>query len=176
MKLIDRLLIVSSKQVIGALCLLLYLMTAVAHQHKESYTTILFNERTGMMEVSQRFYLHDAEHALLMTGGIKGDILKDKAAQQAFVSYIQQSFSLWTEDGQPIVLDYVGFEIEGKYIWIYQETKIRPELKRLKVSMSSLQDVWPDQVNHINVEKNGRVRSVRLTLNDDWKALDLSEL
>lgn len=148
-------------------------VSAISHQQKESYTSILFNERTKMIEVSQRFYLHDAEHALLMTGGIKGDILKDKAAQQAFVQYVQQSFSLWTDDKQPILLDYVGSEIEGKYLWVYHETKIRPELKKLWVSMSTLQDVWPDQVNHINLEKDGRVRSVRLSNEDEWKSIEL---
>jgi hypothetical protein len=110
-----------------------------------------------------------------MTGGVKGDILKDKAAQQAFVLYVQQSFSLWTSDKQPILLDYVGTEIEGKYLWVYHETKLRPDLKQLWISMSTLQDVWPDQVNHINVEKQGRVRSVRITQQDDWKVIDLTD-
>jgi hypothetical protein len=39
---------------------------AFAHQQKAAETTVLFNKRSGQLEVSHRFYMHDTEHAVLI--------------------------------------------------------------------------------------------------------------
>ena len=35
-----------------------------AHEMKSAITKVLFNQRTGNIEVMHRFYVHDAEHAV----------------------------------------------------------------------------------------------------------------
>jgi len=146
---------------------------AFAHQQKESYSTVLFNDRTGNLEISHRFYIHDAEHALSKEIKANADLYNDKNTQELFSFYVSENFSLKDSNNQLIPLTLVGSEIEGKYFWVYQETPITDAMTAFKVSMSTLQDVWPEQINHINFEKNKKVQSVRLKNNDVWKTISI---
>lgn len=140
-----------------------------AHQQKESYTTVKFNERTNRIEIMQRFYLHDAEHALNRMLDRKADIIRDKATQAAFAEYVQQNFGLKDADKNQLPLSYVGFETEGKYLWVYQETPMISSPAGFWVTMTALQEVWPRQTNQVNFEYQGQVKAVRLKQNDGWK-------
>src|SRR5690554_5593646 len=98
--------------------------TASAHQLKTASTTVLFNERTGNIEVAHRFFLHDAEHAVKQLFDKKADIHQFEATRQKFSAYVQQHFSLQTLTEEPLVLVHVGYEIEGNNFWVYQETPV----------------------------------------------------
>lgn len=150
------------------------LTTAVnAHQQKEAYTTVLFNERSGNIEVAHQFLLHDAEHALAQVTNSEADIVLNPDSQRKFASYIASHFSLRRGNGTDIVLESIGFEVEGKYIWIYQEAPLE-QLEQLSIRMTALQEVWSDQINHINVERAGAIKSLRLKAGDDWQVLLLN--
>ena len=108
---------------------------ANAHQQKESYSEILVNERSGNLEISHRFYIHDAGHAIgrilakmqnTNKPKLSRDWQNDPVSQQYFADYLSQHFFLRqvvTSDTiqEPLALNLVGFEVEGKYFWIYQE-------------------------------------------------------
>ena len=138
---------------------LLTISSVAAHQFKTAVTTVLFNDRTGNMEVMHRFYIHDAEHALQKWQGHFVDLHHDNKAQQQFADYVAGTFSLQRLDGSPIKLTAVGHQIEGKYLWVYQEAPIIAGLKGLRLRHSALQELWPAQVNMVNVEGKGRIRS-----------------
>ncbi len=144
---------------------------SVAHQQKEAYSTVLFNDNTGNIEVSHRFYIHDAEHALGHLLKKHVDIIKSEQTQQDFANYIQQQFRLGDESKQLLALGSVGFEIEGKFFWVYQEIKQPKTIKAVYIQMRALQDVWPGQINQINVERNSKTKSVRLSEDDDWQKI-----
>ncbi|WP_371186396.1 DUF6702 family protein [Thalassotalea maritima] len=160
-------------------CMSLGLMSAASHAHqlKEAFTTVLFNDRTSNIEVSHRFYLHDAEHAMVDILGKNTDLLSDKQSQADFAQYIQQQFRLLDQHKTLLALGEVGFEVEGKFFWVYQEIEQPQGLTSVFVKMRALQDVWPGQVNQINVEYTNsalmekKVRSVRVTEEDDWQEL-----
>lgn len=161
---------------VSALVLMSLLSTSFAHQQKEAYISLLFNQRTGSMEVSHRFLLHDAEHGLGLILNGAGDLSIDKATQEKFFDYVQQHFKARTADDIEIVFTPVGYEVEGKYFWVYQETKL-PATTALKLKHSALHDLWPSQTNHINVEKDGWVKSLRLQKRDDakWQTISLDK-
>ena len=142
----------------------------LAHQQKEAYTTILFNERSGNLEVSHRFYLHDAEHALGEVGVENIDLAEDEESRAAFAHYLLTHFAVKSAE-QLLTLDLVGYEVEGKYFWVYQETALPQDVQSLQVFMSALQEVWPSQINHINVERRGQVSSRRLALDDSFQTI-----
>lgn len=148
---------------------------ASAHQQKEAYTTVLFNERTGNLEIAHQFLLHDAEHAFARLINSDADILLNRRTQAEFANYIYEKFQLNDATGAPIVLKPVGFEVEGKYIWIYQEARLREIGSGLAVHMDALQEVWPEQINQINVERHGHIRSARLKQNDGWQTISLND-
>lgn len=147
-----------------------------AHQQKEAYITLLFNERTSNIEVSHRFLLHDAEHGLALILKGAGDLTSDEITQQRFADYVQQNFSLRNADDKALSLTTVGHEVEGKYFWVYQELNI-PATNQLKLKHTALHELWPTQTNHINVEKDGWVKSVRLQKIDGsrWHSINIEK-
>jgi hypothetical protein len=144
-----------------------------AHQQKESYTTVLFNDRTNNLEISHRFYIHDAEHALAKEIKANADLHNDEETRKLCTYYVSENFSLKDSTNNLLSLKIVGSEVEGKYFWVYQETPITTNMDEFKVSMSTLQDVWPEQVNQINFERNKIVNSIRLKSGNEWMVMKL---
>ena len=155
------------------LFLVIFVGVTQAHQQKETYTTVLFNERTGNLEISHRFYIHDAEHALAKEIKANADLHNDEETRKLFTYYVLENFSLKDSKNKLLPLVIVGSEIDGNYFWVYQETPITANMSEFQVSMSALQDVWPQQINHINFELKKAVRSIRLNKNDEWKLVKL---
>jgi len=146
--------------------------TAYAHQQKESYTSLLFNQRSGNVEVSHRFSIHDAEHVLNVLLDVSGDLSTDAESRNQFAAYIEKNFSIRDDTGKTFTLITIGHEVDEKYFWLYQEIPI-PETEVFEVSHTALFDVWPTQINYINVEKNGWVRSARLSQTHSLQTISL---
>ena len=118
--------------------LMLLALPVAAHQQKESITRVLFNERTGNIEVMHRFLLHDAEHAMRKLFSKSADLLGKPADRERFAVYVNESFSMLDQDGEKIPLLPVGLEVEGRYLWVYAEAPIPPSITELSVSQPAL--------------------------------------
>lgn len=148
--------------VLSVLCLVLLLggvSSVGAHQQKSAITRVLFNERTGNVEVMHRFQLHDAEHAVREIFGGEADILASEAIRERFAAYVGKRFELYS-DNCPLELSAVGTEIDGRFLWVYQETPIPETLSSLTIRHEALRDIWPAQVNLVNVERGQDIHSV----------------
>ena len=133
--------------------------TAFAHQQKESITRVLFNPRTGNIEVMHRFIIHDAEHAMSELFGKSADLLGSQADRDQFADYVYARFSLTDQNGQSIALAPVGNEVEGKHLWVYAEAPVPENVTELTVAHSALRDLWRDQSNLVNIERDGEIRT-----------------
>jgi len=142
---------------------LLWAVTLSAHQQKEAITRILFNPRTANIEVMHRFLLHDAEHAVKQILDAEADILHSESTRQSFANYVYAHFSISDPDGHPIRLTPVGYEIEGRFIWVYEEAPIPDTLTALRITHDALRDLWPEQKNLVNVERDGQLKSVHFS-------------
>lgn len=150
----------------------LWACASQAHQMKTAITKVLFNARTGNVEVMHRFYVHDAEHALSQIAGKQIHLLDDQAAQAQFGRYVASHFAFGYEQAQALVLNYVGQELDGKFIWVYQEMPVPATAPtQLWFKHTSLQDFWPEQMNQVNVEGLGTVRSVALARDSGWQRI-----
>jgi len=143
-----------------------------AHQIKAAITTVLFNPRTENIEVMHRFNLHDAEHAVKALFDKHADIMDDADTQQRFADYVAGHFAILNAAGEPLTLADVGFEVEGKHFWVYQETAEPPVLEGIKIRHNALRDLWPKQVNTLNVEGKGDIKT--LTFADSVNLLEVS--
>ncbi|QDG36666.1 hypothetical protein FJN13_18400 [Alteromonas mediterranea] len=143
-----------------------------AHQIKAAITTVLFNPRTENIEVMHRFNLHDAEHAVKALFDKHADIMDDVETQQHFADYVARHFAILNAAGEPLTLADVGFEVEGKHFWVYQETAEPPVLEGVKIRHDALRDLWPKQVNTLNVEGKGDIKT--LTFADSVNLLEVS--
>ena len=142
-----------------------------AHEQNEAYTTILFNPHSGQLEITHRFSAHDAEHALIRLFGKEADIVGNEETQRDFAAYVRLRFQLQDAAGDDLFLDDVGYELEGKFFWVYQEMPVPENLDSIRIKMQALQEVWPKQTNYVNVEKAGITRSVRMDKDDGWKTI-----
>ena len=137
---------------------------AFAHQQKAAITRVLFNERTGNLEVMHRFNMHDAEHAVRQlfrkTHGKSADIIGDEQTQKNFADYVTQRFHVSTGTGETIALAYVGYEIEGQHFWVYQEAPIPSKIKALNMQHDALRDIWQQQSNQVNIEGKGKLQTL----------------
>jgi len=138
---------------LGRLILLVALILAaplLAHQQKFTISTVSLNPRTGMIEVTHQVPVHDAEHALLMQGAGNPDIIGSDASREAFARYVTRRFLL-TVDGAIVTPVYVGSEINGGSLWIYQEVPAPGQSAQIRVNSQLLTDVWARQENRVNI-------------------------
>jgi len=147
---------------------LLIAAPSMAHQLKSSVTTVLFNKRINNIELMHRFYLHDTEHAVAHLFKGKVDIISNKIDQQRFAKYVESHVALQTLNGEPLPLNFVGAQVDGKFFWVYQEAPIPVKIAGIKMSNGALRDLWPSQVNMVNVEGQGKIKTLNFTQDDTW--------
>jgi hypothetical protein len=145
---------------------------AEAHQQKYATTTISLNTRTENLEIVHRFLVHDAEHVVKQLFTDEADFNNHPETQDSFANYVVEHFQLRLNDNAaPTVV--IGFESDEKFFWVYQEVE-QPDLtSRLDILQNALHEIWPRQVNLVNVEGFGEVKSVEFRKGDSWKSVDV---
>ena len=152
--------------VLALLCLLCGLLPGLsaAHEQKSAVTRILFNDSTGNIEVMHRFFIHDAEHAAGVVFGEAQNLMESADSRRLFSNYVMNRFAVAAEDSRGEIselnLQYVGEEIDGQFLWVFQETGLLQDINALSVVHVALRDIWPDQANLVNVEKDGQIYSL----------------
>lgn len=151
--------------------ILLFANSAHAHKIKTAFSILLFNERTGNLEAVHRFYLHDAEEAVWALFDKNADIIGSEKTQATFSNYVTTKFALKNQNGDDIKMNTLGFQNEGGYFWIYQETPMPKDLTTLYIKQDALKDVWPEQFNVVNVEGLQQVYSLSFSDRDQWLSI-----
>lgn len=123
---------------------------ASAHQQKFAITTVAHNPRTGMIEIVHQVPVHDAEHALRFQGAQNPDIIGSDQSREAFARYVTRRFLLMV-NGEIITPDYVGSEITGGSLWVYQETPAPDGETTIRLNSQIFTDVWARQENRVNI-------------------------
>lgn len=147
---------------------------AFSHQEKAAITQVLLNDRSGLLEIAHRFYIHDAEHAVKLITGKGSDIFESREIQATFYEHVISNFSLII-DHQRLELEPIGFEMEGRYFWAYQEVAFTSDSlknRTIEVHHSSLQEFWPDQINTVNVESGDHVKTAIVETHDELIRLE----
>lgn len=151
---------------------LLFASSVHAHKIKTAFSILLFNERTGNLEAVHRFYLHDAEEAVWELFDKNADIIANEKTQAIFSNYVTGKFALKNQDGKDIKLETLGFQNEGGYFWVYQETPIPKDLTTLYIKQDALKDIWSEQFNVVNVEGLKQVYSLNFSDRDEWLSIE----
>ena len=139
-----------------------------AHEMNAAVSTVLFNARSGNIEVMHRFYVHDAEHAVKQLFDKQADLLNNEQTQQTFSQYVTEQFALTHLNGEPIALTLIGGQLDGRFFWVYQEAVRPDDLPGLRVRHRSLQEIWPKQINTVNIESMNGVKTLSFDKNMDW--------
>ena len=152
----------------------LYVGDVSAHQQKAAITTVLYNPRTQNLEVSHRFDLHDAEHAVKQIFESSADIMSSEKTQTDFAKFVLERSALYNLDKSELPLSYVGFELEGRHFWVYQETPAPKKLNGLYIQHNALRDIWHQQTNTINVEGMGDIQTLTFTDNTELLSVEFT--
>lgn len=151
----------------GAFVLLCLTLTAAAHRAPGSLTTIEFNAESGMTEIVHWLHLHDAEIGVAQAidePSLSLTRLEDRAR---VALYVEQRFVIAGQDGA-LPLGTVGAEIFGDHLLVYQELVGRLPAAVL-ISDDVLRDIFPQQVNTVNIEDYGTVHTLTFAGDDAAK-------
>jgi hypothetical protein len=162
---------------IASLLLVALPLTGNAHQQKSAVTRVLFNPNTNNIEVMHRFFLHDAEHAASQIFGERLALMESSESRELFGNYVINRFAMEATyasgDTRTLALEYVGEEVDGQFIWVYQEIAADADITALAIINLALRDVWSDQTNLVNIERDGEVYSLTFTGSDEMLRVEL---
>jgi hypothetical protein len=146
-----------------------------AHRSKAALTTIERNPVSGRIEIVHSLHWHDAELGLAQSTGIARLSLTTVESQARLALYVEERFDLAdARTSQVLPLELVGAELSGDYVMIYQE--LAADLPGgLAVRHDVLRDVFPEQVNQVNLLQGSEVRSLVFTGQDTWKTVIVNE-
>jgi hypothetical protein len=153
---------------------LLLAAPAWAHQQKIAISTVSINPRTERLEIVHQVPVHDAEHALRVRGAKTPDIIGSDTSREQFAAYVTQRFLLEI-DGQAVTPTYVGSEITGGSLFVYQEA-LAPDgpAATMRINSQLLTDVWARQENRVNIGAGSKVQTLIFTAGDPAREASLA--
>jgi hypothetical protein len=141
------------------LAALLCVATAVsAHRFHAGITDISFNARTGSTEIVHTYMAHDIE-ALLASLYQRQFDLTDPADQDALRKYVEQQFWLQAQDKRRLPVRWVGMTVDAQSVTIFQEAEKTRLSDAALLHNAVMIDFLRDQVNTVNVNEGGAVRT-----------------
>ena len=157
--------------VTAALC---FATQAFAHRMPGSISTVKRSAAGDSIEIIHRLHSHDAELAVAAVLGEGRVSLENLVGRAQLALYVEERFFIARLiDGRPgdkLALELVGAELDGDFVLVYQQfTGEFPA--GLAIRDDILRDVFPEQVNHVNIALGGEVRSVTFNGDDEWRTL-----
>ena len=141
-----------------------------AHRGHDALSVVTL-DAAGGVTVSHRFEAHDLEPALAAIAPGAQASLDDPAAVAALVTYLGRRFTLASERG-PIALRPGEIEIGSSQVRIAFTGRAARPPARLAVTSRLLTDVYPRQVNQVNVRFGKLVRTL-VFKSDDAQTVSL---
>jgi len=142
-----------------ALALLCVSTVASAHRFHFGMTDISYNERTGSTEIVHTYTAHDIEALLLNLYGRQFD-LSDPEDQDVLRKYVEGRFWIAAQDATRLPATWIGMTVDANSIVIYQEIGNTPLTRAATIRQGVLIDFLPEQVNTVNLNTDGAVRSL----------------
>ncbi len=155
------------KKILSLLSLVLLFQIASAHKFYASLTEANFNTETKSLELILKFFVDDFEEAIHFNSGIilsLGDVQESNQADSLILAYVQAGFQI-SQNDHTLEQDYIGFESDKDYVWIYIEIKQFDPDQSHQLNMSLLTEVFEEQSNQINLNANGKLDSFTLHKN-----------
>ena len=149
-------------------------VSAAAHREPGSLTTIKWNASSGKTEIVHRLHSHDAELGVGRVLGIADLSVLDLEGRATIALYVEARFRI-AADQEDIELDLIGAELASDYVLVYQEYSAKLPAQ-IRVHDSILRDVYPAQVNQVNIEDGDTVHSLVFTAGDDWLSYEFARL
>ena len=142
-----------------AIALLCVSTAASAHRFHFGMTDISYNERTNSTEIVHTYTAHDIEALLLNLYGRQFD-LSDLDDQDVLRKYLERQFWIAAPDATRLPAKWIGMTVDANSVVIYQEIENTPLTRTATIRQGVLIDFLPEQVNTVNLNADGAVRSL----------------
>lgn len=159
---------ITRRMAVLAGCALAVAPPALAHRSQSVLTTVIWNARPSMLEVTHRVHAHDAELGMGAATGVEQLDMTVVRNQAQMMLHIEGHFGL-TDAGRKIALQPLGAEFEGQYLVLYQECKLTGPPKELAIDNRILRDIFDGQTNLVNVRLAERTRTLIFSGQDGVK-------
>ena len=160
---------------LGVLALAAALAAAVsanAHRAPGSLTSVRWNAQSGKTEIVHRLHSHDAELGVGTIVGITDLSVLSLEGRAYIALYVEERFTIAGPDGR-LNLDLIGAELAADHVLVYQEWPGRLTGK-IRVRDDILRDVFPAQVNQVNIDDGGTVRTLAFAGDDGWRGFEFT--
>lgn len=135
------------------------------HPFFVSVTEIAHNAKEKSLEISCKMFLDDTEKTLNKIYKQPVELTNPKnpqLAQQQVFDYMKAHLKIKV-DGKPVVLEFVGYEIEGASIWSYYQVSNIASLKKAEVNTTIFYETYPTQISIVHCTVGGTKKSNRVT-------------
>jgi len=149
-------------------------LSAAAHREPGSLTTIKWNAASEKTEITHRLHSHDAELGVGQVLGIADLSVLNLEGRANIALYVEARFRIAVGD-EDIQLELIGAELAGDYVLVYQEHSAEFPAQ-IRVHDSILRDVYPAQINQVNIEDGDTAHSLVFSADDDWLAYEFAQV
>ena len=143
------------------LSLLLVFAKAEAHPYHVSVAEMRYNAKTQALEISLKLFTDDLEKTLSEMAGKPVAINQSPEVKKLIETYLGKTFRIENNVWQARLPRFLGYEAEADAQWIHFEVSLKNEnLTKIKIRNQVLLEIFPDQINMVNLEINGKKRTL----------------
>ncbi len=159
---------IGKKIILPVLFLFLGVFFSQAHPFYVSICQVNYNQQNQSLEISVKIFVDDLLVALSEEGHEKLYIGEDKENEHTdeyIFNYLTDKIHFSVNENE-VQANFVGKEMEKDVVWTYLEINDIAQLNDIEVSCNLLTDVFSDQSNIIQVNKNGKIKNLLLSKRD----------
>ncbi|WP_321344513.1 DUF6702 family protein [uncultured Draconibacterium sp.] len=159
---------IGKKIILPVLFLFLGVFFSQAHPFYVSICQVNYNQQNQSLEISVKIFADDLLVALSEEGHEKLYIGEDKENEHTdeyIFNYLTDKIHFSVNENE-VQANFVGKEMEKDVVWTYLEINDIAQLNDIEVSCNLLTDVFSDQSNIIQVNKNGKIKNLLLSKRD----------
>ncbi len=133
-----------------------------AHPHYVGMYELFLEPLKNKMNLNAKFFIDDFQKAIYDEKGIAIDIMNSSSLDEEVISsYVLEHIELWLDDNK-LNLVYGGFEIDEESIWIYFESNVKTEQKKVRFSNSALYKSFKQQTFFVECHRKKDSKTYKL--------------
>ena len=122
------------------------------HAYHATITELRYNSEKKQVELAIKVFIDDFEQALSKGQSAHVSLASNPLALPLTENYLRRTVTLKTPTGSPLPLQFLGMQPEKDAYWLYCKVVAPRPLTGLQLRQAVLLDVFPDQMNIVNVE------------------------